>query len=141
MMPDIRYPMLFLVSRAATFVAVSLLSASAHAQKLGQGSADADISVWQIFATLIFLASLILIAWVLIKMRGRQLNIFGLSAERQIEIIEVARISPQSSLTLVRFDGFEYLLAMTSTGSTVVEKRPAKVKPVADATLIDAHAL
>jgi flagellar biogenesis protein FliO len=119
----------------AAFVAMvlSLPATPLFAQQLGQGSADADISLWRLFATLIFLLILVTIAWVLIKVRGRPLQIFGAAAERQIEIIEVARVSPQASLSLVRFDGTEYLLAMTSNSTTVVEKRPAKTEPSADA--------
>jgi flagellar biogenesis protein FliO len=115
------------------FAALLASAAPAYAQQLGQGSADADLSLWRVFATLLFLLSLVTSAWVLIKARGRPLPIFGPASARQIEIIEVARISPQSTLSLVRFDGAEYLLAMTPNSTTVVEKRPAKPQSVAEA--------
>jgi flagellar biogenesis protein FliO len=107
--------------------------APAYAQQLGQGSADADLSLWRVSATLIFLLILVTIAWVLTKVRGRPLPIFGLAPARQIEIVEVARISPQSSLSLVRFDDAEYLLAMTPSSTTIVEKRPARPQSAVEA--------
>jgi flagellar biogenesis protein FliO len=119
--------------RLVVFVILWAFATPVYAQQLGQGSADTDISLWRVFATLIFLAVLTAIAWVLIKVRGRPLQIFGPAAARQIEILEVARISPQSSLSLVRFDGTEYLLATTPHSTTVVEKRPAKTISLAEA--------
>lgn len=115
------------------FAALLASATPAYAQQLGQGSAEADLSLWRVFATLIFLLVLVTIAWVLIKARGRPLPIFGPASARQIEIVEIARISPQSTLSLVRFDGAEYLLAMTANSTTVVEKRPAKPHSTAEA--------
>jgi flagellar biogenesis protein FliO len=121
------------MSHLVAFAMLWASAAPAYAQQLGQGSADADISLWRVFATLIFLLILVTIAWVLIKVRGRPLPIFGPVSARQIEIVEVARISPQASLSLVRFDGAEYLLAMTPNSTTVVEKRPAKPQSAPEA--------
>jgi flagellar biogenesis protein FliO len=117
----------FIPSRnACRAIAVLLIAAVAtplFAQNLGQGSSDSDISQWRIFATLIFILILISIAWFLIKLRGQPLNIFQVSRERRIRVAEVARVSAQSSLCLVRFDDNEYLLAVTPHSTTVIEKK------------------
>jgi flagellar biogenesis protein FliO len=94
------------------------------AQSIGQGSADADLSFSRIFANLLFLLALVSAAWVLMKVRGRPLELFQPLANRRIIVSEVTRISTQASLCLILFDGHEYLLAVTPHAVTMIEKRP-----------------
>lgn len=107
------------LTAAAMIVPTQLL-----AQSLGQGSADADLSSWRIFATLVFLLALVSIAWILMKVRGRPLTLFQPLAARQVTVSEVTRISTQVFICLIKFDGYEYLLAVTPQTIAVIEKRP-----------------
>jgi flagellar biogenesis protein FliO len=115
----------------AALAATMLLSSATplFAQQLGRGSADTDFSLWRVFAAIAFLAVLAGIAWALVRARGRPLQLFKPITERRIEIVETARISTQASLCLARFDGAEYLVAVTPGGATLLEKRPVAVDP------------
>jgi flagellar biogenesis protein FliO len=117
--------------RKAAFVAMVLLLpvTPLFAQQLGQGTADTDFSLWRVFAAVAFLAVLAGIAWALVKARGRPLQFFKPITQRRIEIVETARISTQASLCLARFEGAEYLLAVTPGGATLLEKRPIAADP------------
>jgi flagellar biogenesis protein FliO len=119
--------------RLTVFVtSLAICSDAVSAQQLGQGSSGADISGWQIFSLLIFMALLIAVALMLVKFRGRPSQLFKPAADRRIEIIETARMSVQSTVCLIRYDGFDYLLSITAQSVAVIDKSPSK--PVVEET-------
>lgn len=126
-----RFHMRFFARVTAGLVMIGLSSVPLCAQRLGQGSAEADLSLWRVMAILLFLLVLVSGAWILVKMRGRPLQIFRPVANRRIEILEVARLSVHSSMCLIRFDGTDYLVAVTPQNTTIVEKKAAPASPEA----------
>jgi flagellar biogenesis protein FliO len=121
---------LYYLRPAVAVLMAALWPHTVSAQQLGQGSSGADISSWQIFSLLIFLALLVAAALALVKFRGRPLQFFRPAADRRIEIIETARMSVQSTVCLIRYDGFDYLLAITAQSVTVIDKNASK--PIVD---------
>jgi flagellar biogenesis protein FliO len=96
------------------------------AQQLGQRSANETITAPQIFSLFIFLLILGLVAWLLIKLRGKPQLFFKPLADQRIEIVETNRVTVQSTLCLVRVGGHEYLLGITPHTVVVIDKVPSE---------------
>jgi flagellar biogenesis protein FliO len=96
--------------------------ASAFGQTLGQGD-EVGISIWRVLASLLLILVIGAGALLVVRMRTGQLKLWQPAANRRLQICEISRITPQSALCLVTFDDHEYLIALTSGGATLIEKR------------------
>lgn len=104
---------------------LSLPLTPAVAQQLGQGTDAADLTVWRMVAAFVFVAVLIAAAWLIVRHRGGALPFLQKPGDRRINILEIARVSPQSQICLLRFEDREYLIALTAQGAHVIETRVA----------------
>jgi flagellar biogenesis protein FliO len=106
-------------------LASMFLANPAVAQTLGQGD-DTGVSLWRVLVSLLLIALIGAGALVTIKMRTGRLKLWELASDRRLRILEISRITPQSALCLVSLDDHEYMIAVTSGGATLIEKRDAR---------------
>lgn len=107
------------------FVFAVLSAAPVLAQRLGGGNVDGGLSPWRVIATLVFLALICAVAWFVVRKKGGTLPLWQGSDNRRIQIVEITRVAPQSSLCLARYDGKDILLAFTAQGVTVIDTKIA----------------
>lgn len=96
---------------------------AAMAQQLGQGTDAADLTGWRILATLLFLGLLVAGAIFALRNSKSAIPFFRSADERRVRMLETIRISPQTQLCLLAFEGREYLIAFTAQGASVIETR------------------
>lgn len=120
------WPFLGLVSAA--------WSTSAAAQQLGGQSAP-DISVVRVVGSLILcllIAGLVII-FLRVKTRGQLPMSFArlVQTSPKIDVREVRRLTVHHSACLMRYQGQEYLLILSPTGSEVLSKSDVDEQPLA----------
>jgi flagellar biogenesis protein FliO len=91
----------------------------AAAQHLGHGD-DPGVSIVRILAALLLIFALAALALYLGRGRMTRLRLWTPPDGRRIRVIETVRVAPGATLCLASLDDSEFLLAVTSSGATLI---------------------
>jgi hypothetical protein len=114
--------------RAFGLCLLLMITTPALAQQLGHGD-DVGIPWWRLAAMLGLMLALGIGAVFAARSRSFDFKIWQISPNRRLKVIETARLSVQGSLCLVVLDDKEFLIAITASSATVIEKRITGPEP------------
>jgi hypothetical protein len=101
-------------------------AALANAGRLGR-SASLDVSIARIVAALVICVIVAILAALLLRQRGRGLDLRGLFGRlevgrRAIQVVETRRISQHADISLIRSGGKEYLLLLQAGSAQILSE-------------------
>lgn len=93
------------------------------------GDNAVDISFGRILAALVVCIIIAILAALLIRQKGGKLDLKTLFGRvdfraRAIEIVETRRLSQHADISLIRYDGREYLLLLEAGNAQILSERP-----------------
>jgi hypothetical protein len=112
-------------------------AACASAGRLG-GAAAPDISWARILAAMIVCLMVAVLALLLVRQKGGKLDLRALAGRvefrpRCVDVVETRRLSTHGDISVIRYDGREYLLLLQAGNAKLLAERSLSLPPLAEA--------
>lgn len=108
-------------SSASVTVAMKAVDTSAASSSTGLWSS--------LLTTMVALAFVLALAWFFLRLLKRTSAMRAIDGRQPPQVLQAIPLSPRERLVIVRDGDHEYMLGVTSTNITLIDKRPAQASP------------